>query len=386
MKKYMLIAGSLVLLLVALAACQTEPEIAPTVESQAVGPEISLTTAPPEEVERALYRAEPYFIGAAFPLALEFGPDGSLWYGEKNGGIRRITPDGQLVPQPIFTFPVDTSGERGLMNFTLDPNFAENGYLWAFYTANDALVNRIGRITVVDDVGSDLQIAFEAPIAFETSTILNGGGLSFGPDGMLYIGIGSTNNVFASNEPYSPQGKIHRVTPTIPALPAPGNPEPDSTIYARGFRNAFGMAFDPYTGRLWVTENGGDCDDELNVVYAGDDAGWHINGECIDNALPPDYPYAPPVLYYTPPISPTGITIYNGDLFPEYQGDILFCSWHGARMIRVKLQEGSDRLIKTTDLLETAPFDCRLDVVTGPDGAIYYSDITSIYRLVRNDP
>jgi glucose/arabinose dehydrogenase len=347
-------------------------------------PTISLTTAPVEEVGQAIYEVEAFANFVAFPVAMEFAPDGRLFIAEKNGTVRAITPDGK-VSDPILTLAnIDASGERGLLGLALDPNFAENGYLWAFYTRGDALVNRVSRFTVTDDKAVDEQVSFEFKIAFETSTILNGGGLHFGPDGMLYISAGSTNNVFASNEPDSPQGKLHRVDPaTFPAAPAPGNPTPGSTIYARGLRNMFDFTFNPANGWLYGTENGGDCDDEINLIAPGGDYGWHTDGLCEDNALPADYPYQKPLLYFTPTISPTGIMFYDGDVFPEWKGNMIFCSWHVGKMIRVELTEDGYH-IKKTERIETGlDRQCRIDLLQGPDGNIYYSDITAIYRVVR---
>ncbi len=347
-------------------------------------PTLSLTTAPVQEVGQAIYNVETFANYVGFPVAMEFAPDGRLFIAEKNGTVRAITPDGK-VSDPILTLTnIDASGERGLLGLALAPNFAEDGYLWVFYTRGDALVNRISRFTVKDDKATDEQVSFEFKIAFETSTILNGGGLHFGPDGMLYISAGSTNNVFASNEPDSPQGKLHRVDPTtFPASPAPDNPDPNSTIFARGLRNMFDFTFNPANGWLYGAENGGDCDDEINLIVPGGDYGWHADGLCEDNNLPADYPYNKALLYFTPTISPTGIMFYTGDAFPEWKGNMFFCSWHVGKMIRLELTEDGYHLRKS-ERIETG-FDkpCHLDLVQGPDGYIYYGDITTIYRLVR---
>ncbi len=157
---------------------------------QQPAPEISLTTAPVEELETPSYRAEVFADGLSFPVAIDFAPDGSLYYAEKNGGVRVISPGGELQPEPVYTISVDASGERGLLVLTLSPDFYESGQLWIFYTAADALVNRVARLTVQDGLGAEFQDAFEDRIAFETSTILNGGGLQFGLDGMLFISFG----------------------------------------------------------------------------------------------------------------------------------------------------------------------------------------------------
>jgi glucose/arabinose dehydrogenase len=347
-------------------------------------PTLSLTTAPVQELGQAIYGVQVFATGVGFPTAMEFAPDGRLFVAEKNGAVRYITPDGKLSDAVLTLANIDSSGERGLLGLALDPGFADNGYLWIFYTRGDTLINRVSRFTLRGDTAGDEQVSFEFNIAFETSTILNGGGLHFGPDGMLYIAAGSTNNVFVSNEPDSPHGKLHRVDPgTFPGEPAPDNPDPQSTIYARGLRNVFDFTFNPANGWLYATENGGDCDDEIDLIVPGGDYGWHHESGCFDNNLPADYPYNKPILYFTPTIAPTGIMFYDGQVFPEWQGSLFFCSWHVGKMIRVAMAEDGHN-IRMTERIETG-FDrpCRIDLLQGPDGLIYYADIITIYRVVR---
>lgn len=368
-----------VLLMTACSAAVTPPHppAAPT-------PTFSLTTAPVHEITQALYGVQAFATNVGFPTAMEFAPDGRLFVAEKNGGVRYISTGGQRSDPVLTLANLDASGERGLLGLALDPNFSENGYFWVFYTRGDAPVNRVSRFTLKGDSAEDEQVSFEFNIAFETSTILNGGGLHFGPDGMLYISAGSTNNVFVANEPDSPQGKIHRVDPAaFPARPAPGNPDPSSTIYARGLRNVFDFTFNPADGSLYATENGGDCDDEINRIVAGGDYGWHHESGCFDNNLPADYAYHKPLLYFTPTIAPTGILFYTGDVFPEWRGSMFFCSWHVGKMIRVAMADADN--IRMTERVETGVDQpCRLDLVQGPDGLIYYADITTVFRLVRS--
>ncbi len=369
--------SSLLISILFLTACAVTAPPRPTAE-------LSLTTAPIENVSQAIYTAQTFAPGIGFPTALDFAPDGRLFVAEKNGGVRYVSTDGQ-VSDPVLTLTdIDASGERGLLGFTLDPSFADTGYFWVFYTRGDALVNRVSRFTLNGEQAEDEQISFEFKIAFETSTILNGGGLHFGPDGMLYIAAGSTNHADVSNEPDSPQGKLHRVDPaTFPARPAPDNPDPNSTIYARGLRNVFDFTFNPYNGWLYATENGGDCDDEINLIVPGGDYGWHHWSGCFDNNLPPDYPYNKPFLYFTPTIGPTGIMFYNGDVFPEWQGSMFFCSWHVGKMIRVGMADDGHNLTLTERIETGIDKSCRIDLTQGPDGLIYYADITNIFRLVR---
>lgn len=367
----------------AVSPSPAEPETSISSPPTKPTPTISLTTAPVEQGQQ-IYKVETFAAGLAFPVAMEFAPDGNLYVAEKNGTVRTITPDGKVSDPALTLTNIDPSGERGLLGLALDPKFSENGYLWVFYTRGDALVNRISRFTLKDGKAGDEQVSFEFDIAFQTSTILNGGGLHFGPDGMLYISAGSTNHVIVSNDPNSKQGKMHRVDPaTFPGAPAPGNPDPNSTLFARGLRNVFDFTFNPANGWLYATENGGDCDDEINVIAPGGDYGWHSDGLCEDNNLPADYPYQKPLLYFTPTIGPTGITFYTGDVFPEWQGNLFFCSWHVGKLNRLVLGEDGYHLKKAERIETGLDRQCRLDVLQGPDGYLYYSDILTIYRLVR---
>jgi len=334
------------------------------------------------------YKVETYIDNLNFPVAMEYAPDGRLFFTEKYGAVRVVNADGTLQAQPVIVLPTDAAGERGLLGIAVDPNFATNHYLWVFHTVadpnhtRDKPYNRVVRFTEKDGVGSDPQVAFEASIEFVDSTILNGGNLHFGPDGMLYITIGTTNNIIVANEPDTPQGKIHRVVPTIPVGIPPDNPDPNSTIFARGFRNSFDFTFSPLDGRLFATENGPDCDDELNLIVAGGNYGWRQDGLCEDGYLNNDYPYQRPLVAWTPPISPTGITFYTGDVFPEWKNHILICSYNLGRLVSFKLDESGTRILGGDLRYELGGARCATDILTGPDGFIYFMDINAIYRLV----
>jgi glucose/arabinose dehydrogenase len=243
------------------------------------------------------------------------------------------------------------------------------------------------RFVEKNGVGSDIQVAWTIKDAFDESTILNGGEIGFGSDGMLYVSPGSENNILTVDNRDRPQGKIHRMTPTIPAKPAPDNPDPNSTSWAFGFRNPFGFTFHPETGIMYATENGPDCDDEINRVLPGKDYGWRTDGLCEDNALPPDYPsrFEPPVIYFTPTVAPTGIMFYTGKVFPEWKNDMFFCAYNLGRMYHIKLQDDGIH-VKGAGTVDTGLPRCAVAITTGPDGNIYFSDIDGIYRVIRKGP
>ncbi len=374
-----------------LGACSGQPAATPTPAGDInVGVEDYLGPLPQLEPVSVHYTVDPFIENLNFPVAMAFAPDGRLFFTEKYGAVRVADANGNLQPQPVIVLPTDAAGERGLLGIALDPDFANNHYLWVFHTwsdpekTRDKPYNRVIRFKEENGVGSDPQVAFEAAIEFVDSTILNGGNLHFGPDGMLYITVGTTNNIYVANEPDSPQGKIHRVIPTVPVGIPPDNPEPDSTIFARGFRNSFDFTFGP-SGLIYATENGPDCDDELNLVVAGGHYGWREDGLCEDQSLGSDYAFNRPLVSWTPPISPTGVAFYTGDAFPEWKGHLLMCAYNLGRMVNLKLTEDGTKVLGGDLRFELGRARCATDIETGPDGYIYFFDINAIYRLIPAD-
>ncbi len=382
-----------VLLISMLAACSRTPDTGtPDNSLPAVQEPLPLLQEP-----KVPFEVELYVAGINFPTRMVWAPDGRLFVAEKGGAIRVISADGVLQTEPVIVLETNEEGEQGLLGVTLDPGFAENHYIWAFHTWSDPdhtrehPWHRLVRFVEQNGVGSDLRVAWEVEDAFVESTILNGGDIKFGHDGMLYVSPGSHNNILSTVDPNAPQGKIHRMTPTVPAQPVPDNPNPDSTIWAYGFRNTYAFTFHPETGVMYGTENGPDCDDEINRILPGHNYGWRPppdgrpDGLCEDNALPADlYPerFQPPLVYFSPTISPTGIMFYTGEVFPEWNNYLFFCAYNLGRMYFLNLAEDGFT-IKGGGTVETGYARCAVDINTGPDGFIYFTDINAIYRVVR---
>lgn len=384
--RYIGLSLAIVLATIAAACAPTAPTPAPTEIN--VGVEDHMGPLPQLEPVTVHFEIQPYVENVMFPVAMAFAPDGRLFFTEKFGAVRVASADGTLQPAPVLTLPTDGAGERGMLGIALDPDFETNHYIWIFHTwsdpdkTRDKPYNRIVRFVEKDGIGSDPQVAYEASIEFTESTILNGGNLHFGPDGMLYISIGTTNNIAVANRPDAPQGKIHRVVPTVPVGIPPDNPDPTSTIFASGFRNSFDFTFSPVNGMLFATENGPDCDDELNLVVAGGHYGWREEGLCEDNVIGNDYAYRRPLIFWTPPISPTGITFYSGDKFPQWQNNIFMCAYNLGRLVRIGLDESGTRVLNGDMRYELGRARCATDILSGPDGYLYFADLNTIYRIV----
>lgn len=343
--------------------------------------------ATPDPGASVQYTVEKYMI-ANYPVAMVFAPDGRLFYTEKaTGNVRVIRADGTSQLEPVIHLETNSLVERGLLGIALDPNYSENGLIWVVHTANgtatDWPANQVVRFHEADGVGSDPQIMLSVPIT-NGELKHNGGNLHFDANGLLYVSFGdygdSTN---AQNMDVIP-GKIHRFEVTEDGLkPAPGNPFPQSSIYAYGLRNTFDFTFDPYSDALFGSENGLHCDDEVNRILPGKNYGWSPENEqtCFGTE-PRDLPdYMPPLLSYNPTVAPTGITVYIGAAIPEWDGELFFCEWNTGLMQRAVLNAARDAIVSVTPL-DLQGFFCRIDVTEGPDGGLYFVDPGGIYRLL----
>jgi len=323
-------------------------------------------------------------------VAMDFTPDGRLLYTERTGKVR-IVVDGQLLATPVYPFLVDTQGERGLLGIAVDPNFSVNRLVWVYLTRPlggnpPHYENRVVQFVLEDNNQATTTVRTQGFPVDPYATIHNGGNLHFGPDGKLYVTVGNNNDTNDAADPAqklaSPLGKIHRFEPTVP-LSIPGdNPFGNNSIYAYGLRNSFDFAFDPISGELFATENGPSCDDEINRIVRGGNYGWRPFYPC-DDAAPagpdPAYNTLPPLIFWTPSLAPTGLTFYTGDLMPEWKNDLFICSYKDATtaLHHFKLNASRTAIVSHTilsDTLNHQPVTCRTDLLTGPDGALYYSE------------
>lgn len=346
----------------------------------------STPVALPREPLPANARVEVLVADANFPVALAFAPDGRLFYTEKNTGAVRVVVNGSLQPQPVIQLPTDGFFERGMLGIAIDPHFEDNHFIWIYHTLKDPLLNRVVRFREENGRGFDPVEVFTSPIQGPGNH--NGGNLHFGPDGMLYVTIGEDANPSHAPDLNEVRGKIHRFDPTAPLSAAPDNPfiaDPNvgvKSIYAYGLRNSFDFTFDPLTGWLWATENGPRCDDEINLIVPGGNYGWRPEYPCGDTDPLFNTPFQALLRYDSPPAL-TGIEFYTGARLTGWENDLFFCAWNDGRLRHAKLTPERNGLasVAEVDLGEAA---CRIDVRTGPDGALYFTSNEAIYRIVSD--
>lgn len=340
------------------------------------------TTTFRDEVTGTTYALEEY-VPANFPVGMVFAPDGRLFYNEKTtGSVRVVSADGVLQAEPVITLPTNALQERGMLGITVSPTFEEDHFLYVMHTAEgtstDYPANRLVRFTVDENnQAGEVEELLRFPI---TNGLLlhNGGNIHFSASGHLFLTLGDYGDAFHAQDLETPQGAIHRYTVTEDGLiPARGNPfGDDNSIYAYGLRNPFDFAFDPVTGNIATTENGPSCDDEVNLILPGFNYGWVENYDCPGlepvEGLP--HPYRAPLLTFTPTIAPAGIIFYEGEMFPEWQNDLFFCDWNFGRLHRVVLDESRTQ-VEETYTLDLGEQQCRLDIIVGPDDALYFGTV-----------
>lgn len=359
----------------------------------------SLSGIPRAEALPDGVQVETVLEGMHLPIAMAFDPAGRLFYTEKDGNVR-LFANGRLQAAPVITFKVNSVSERGLLGIAIDPDFSSNHFIYVYYTcAPDGgcpiLQNQVVKFTENNGVGSNPTTIFTSP---QTAGNHNGGNIHFGPDKMLYISIGENANPPNSQDLTTTQGKMHRIRPdgSIPTdNPKFNQPGALPSVYAYGLRNSFDFTFDPLVpGRIFASENGPGCDDEMNRIEAGNNYGWRPDYPCDDNAEAgpdPTYNTINPLWYIRSAdccVAPTGIAVYTGDSIPAWKDHIFMAVYNTGQLYH--FTPNADRTLMTS-VAALHGVTANMDIETGPDGALWYmegggySDGT-LRRLVGTGP
>ncbi|MCI0484547.1 MAG: PQQ-dependent sugar dehydrogenase, partial [candidate division NC10 bacterium] len=243
------------------------------------------------------------------PWALDFAPDGRLFFTERPGRIQVLDP-GASRPRLVGRLTVAHEGEGGLLGVALDRDFSRNGRLYAYYTYREGerLWNRVVRLT--QEKGGILREEEGTVIdRIPGARIHNGGRIKIGPDGRLYITTGDAANPPLAQDLTSLAGKILRINPdgSIPG----DNPFPGSPVYSLGHRNPQGLAWHSVSRALFITEHGPIGHDEVNLVQPGKNYGWpHVAGSGGGVR------FLDPILESGQGTwAPSGTAVYRSDLF-----------------------------------------------------------------------
>ncbi|HEY0070790.1 MAG TPA: PQQ-dependent sugar dehydrogenase [Chloroflexia bacterium] len=325
---------------------------------------------------------ETVLTGMARPVAMAFDPQGRLFYTEKESGNVRLFANGTLQPNPVINFRVNIFNERGLLGIALDPNFNQNHYIYIYYTCSTAapdcpvMENRLVRFVENNGTGSNATIIFTSP---QTAGQHNGGNIHFGPDGKLYVSIGDNFNPPNGQDVTVKNAKMHRINSdgSMPTdNPNFNRPGALPSLFAMGLRNSFDFTFDPLTGRIFASENGPGCDDEVNRIEGGFNYGWRPNYPCDDeSAGGPDPQYNTIKPLWTNGSrccqAPTGIAVYTGNQVPQWRNDLFMAAYETPALYHFRFND--DRTgFASVNVVEGVP--AMMDVETGPDGALWFID------------
>ncbi len=322
-------------------------------------------------------------------------PDGRFLITEKSGYMNLVSADGKKTSKITGLPQVDASGQGGLLDVALDPDFQTNRVIFWSYSEPFGKGNLTsvakGKLSQDETKIENPQVIFRATPDYK-GTLHYGSRLAFDKDGNLFVSTGERSDketrVYAI-KPDNYLGKIIKITKD--GKPAPRNPfigkegyKPE--IYTYGHRNPQGLALDE-KGQLWETEFGPRGGDEINLIQAGKNYGWgdvtyglEYSGEQISGGTTQKEGTEQPVYYWDPSISPSGITFYTGTI-DEWKNNLFIGNLSGQHIARIVIKD--NKVVGEERLLEKENQRFR-DVLNGNDGNLYaITDSGKLYKISK---
>ncbi|GGE00859.1 glucose dehydrogenase [Polymorphobacter glacialis] len=334
--------------------------------------------------------------GLSKPWGLAFLPDGRMLVSEKTGALRIIGTDGSKSAPVTGTPAVDARDQGGMLGVAVPGD----GFVYWIYseprTGGNGLAVARGKLggTAAAPVLSAVEVVFRVQPTLD-STMHSGGRLVFPADGTMMVTMGERSILpgrVQAQDLGSDFGKMVRIN-RDGSLPK-GNPYAGKAgarpeIWSIGHRNILSAALDGQ-GRVWEVEMGPKGGDELNLVKPGKDYGWptitygeEYSGKPVGKAITAQAGMEQPVYYWDPVISPSGMAIYSGSLFPEWQGNFFIGGLSSTALVRLVMR--NDKVVGEERLLTDRAERIR-DVVQGPDGALYLLTDDANGKLLKLTP
>ena len=348
--------------------------------------------------------------GLSEPTGIAFLPDATLLVTEKGGTLSHVVGNSLT---PLVTIPVCTGSEMGLLGVAVDPDFTNNGFIYLYRTkaggggcgTSTGRFNQVVRVTM-----SGGNVAIGSLVELLTGIRTDGGnhdggGLRIGPDGKLYVGVGDTGvgdnqgGPGSSTNPYAQdlselEGKVLRLNldGTAPAdNPFVGVVGARAELWAYGFRNPFRFGFDPMTGRLWLGDVGDLTIEEVDVVIEGKNHSWPYCEGTLPNGCAQPGDIVPVLTYPHSGGGALGSTVIGGAFPPLAFGGLenqyFFADYVASTIYMAPVNGPRDGLAGPPTVFDSNA-GAPVDVIFGPDGAMYYVAIADgeVRRVLAPPP
>lgn len=339
------------------------------------------------------YELELVAKGIDIPWAMVWLNESEMLVSDRKGELRLIK-DGQLLEQKIEGVPeVRAQSQGGLLDLELDPNYAENGWIYMTYSGfegeGSGANTSVMRAKLKDMQLVDKELLFEGS-PNTTSGHHFGSRMAFDRAGDLYFSIGDRGNRDVNPQRLDRDaGKVHRIKPDggIPDdNPFLNTENANKTVYSYGHRNPQGMVIHPKTGDIWTHEHGPRGGDEINIIKSGVNYGWPIVSYGINYSgtkftdLTEKEGMQSPLWQWTPSIAPSDMIFVEGNKYPEWKDHLLVGSLKFQYLVLMKLD--GDKVINQTKLFEYA--GRMRSISQSPSGDIYIgTDGNGIFKVVK---
>ena len=345
------------------------------------------------DTQRERFRVNTLVRGLEHPWSLAFLPGGDMLITERPGRLLRVDGKTRQATTVRGLPAIAAIGQGGLLDVTLHPEFASNRLIYISFSGADdnGAGTEVARGRLVGDTLENVEVIFRALPKSQGGRHF-GSRLLFDANGYLLITLGERGDRPRAQDIGDHAGSVIRVNDdgSVPANnPFVANAGAKPEIFTYGNRNVQGIALDAASGRVWAHEHGPQGGDEVNVLVSGRNYGWpvitygrnYVIGTAIGEGTKDGMQQ--PRHYWTPSIAPSGMTLYTGDKFPAWRGNLFVGALKFRLLVRLELR--GDTIIREERMLEDVLGRIR-DVRTGPDGYIYLLTDQADGVLARLEP
>lgn len=325
---------------------------------------------------------------------------GRVLLAERDTGRIRLIEDGELLAAPLAEVPVNAAGSRGLIDIALHPNFNLNGRVYAFYSRSDtgattndprAIVDHRVVYFEVDVDSAEWSVTggevFVASLPARSGTSRIGGHIAFGDKDVLFVALGDQEDGEAAQDDEIVLGKVLRYNDdgSIPD----DNPSADSPIFAKGFRNPVGLAYDTEIEQPFCVDDAGRGIYEVNRVIVRGNYGWPTTRGFA--TTPDEKAFASAnASYFDPMLETINWDLVGAAFNPDakYGADLQMRLFYGAsdRQQIVNTDFSEDRIdARRTEVFATGLPGTLYDVAFTPAGTLYVASSEGILRILRAD-